>query len=80
MPSHYLFIICLLSVCDHAVLLYIILVVRCMSYVVLVIRCTLYVVRCTVVWSHCCTVALTIYYSSWLLSDDILVIDCISIS
>ena len=43
MPSHYLLTTCLLSVCDHVVLLYI---VHCTCH-------TSYVVR-----SHCCTVAL----------------------
>ena len=66
MPSHYLLTACLLSMCDHVVLLYVVrhalyllYVMRCTcctSCVVLVVRRTLY--RHTVVWSHRCTVAL----------------------
>ena len=65
MPSHYLLTICLLSVCDHVVLLYIVRRTRRTLYVIrrtcrtlYVIRCILY--RCNVVWSHRCTVALTL--------------------
>ena len=68
MPSHYLLTACLLSVCDHVVLSY---VVRCICcthrtlYVIhhtchtsYVVRCTLY--HCTVMRLHRCTVALTL--------------------
>ena len=54
MPSHYLLTTCLLSVCDHVVLLYVVRRTRCMLYIIPVIHCTSYVVR-----SHRCTVALT---------------------
>ena len=59
MPSHYLLTTCLLSVYDHVVP-----VVCCTPCIVLVVHCTSYVVRrmlyrCTVVWLHHCTVALT---------------------
>ena len=68
MPSHYLLTACLLSVCDHVVLSYIVPVVRrtrCTSYLSYVVPRTcrtsyvVPVVHRTVVWLHHCTVALT---------------------
>ena len=64
MPSHYLLTTCLLSVCDHLVLLYVILVIHCMSCIVLVVCRTSYVVRGTIIRSHRHTVALTLHSPS----------------
>ena len=64
MPSHYLLTACLLSVCDHVVLLYVVYHIRRTSYVMRCTCRTLYIISVVYRMSY---VVLVVHYTAVLL-------------